>query len=665
MHTAQSRSCIRTNDERTLRAPGGATKGPKRSALLSLALAAIAAVAAVALLAPEGVNAIRYRAQIIGGKPDLDVDGRLRGYFIFAEERAVVAPTPRIQIIDLLTGKARPLSIPLATAAARAPVNVKRRPVTNKTYSRSMSESRTIDPLFASRLRWYTRSQPFGALPVLGPRSWVGNGGVDYSFNLSDWKFQTAGTYSIGFNATFYDGTSFVFNQTIFVNRQPAFLANGPTPAAYNGTAWSPAPLGVMQNILGLTAATGSVNVTLRFQAAPDGAQINGTLSRFTATTGIATFSDIVVSIPGTYTYQLTALLSDNTTKTAPSVQIDVLRALPIRIERLTNVDSLSRFASFEVPRFRIVDQVGAAYDPTLNMTLSLSTNSPLYSYEGRETAASISGTSNTAQTRIGYLFEFPGFTIDLPGTYEIVAAIRLSDASTLRLFFVTTVTEAPTWEFPGITRTVTTIPQNDISIMRIFGTRPPVDDALLMLSSRQDCSVQASDIVSWPSENATVNSTTGQGATLRNFSMVAYTRGLAYPCMKIPSQPTFGVLVRRYLQQFDERFPFVVSVTVSGSDVCRALSGLAAAQYRSLGWSTAEVGRFYGCALTPPASGTVPPCACPSHLTCGSFSHPAFTPPGHNIGTCQCCAVWIMAIAAVIIAGFFGVVLFVVYAYV
>lgn len=598
----------------------------------------------------SGVLAIRYEPRLVGGAQHLDVDGRLIKYFIFAEERAIITPTPEFMIFDYKTKGFRALSADLLTGTVR---NHR----TNRTQTRSMSQSLTVGNSRSS-LRWFVKSAPFGALGIKGPRSWSGTGNPVNRFKLTDWAFQTAGEYNMGFNATFFDGTHFIFNWTILVNRQPAFLANGPLPFGYNGTAWSPAPIGYVQNILGITIATASVRVVFEFQAYPNGATWTGTLSKYTTTAGSATFGDIVVSVPGAYTYRMVATLSDGSTKAAPSVQIHVERALPVTITRLTSLDSMARFHIFQVPKFTIRDAIGLDYDARLNLTLRLSSDKPFYSYSGFETIAQFTGVTSVKQKQDGYTFEFPGIAFDLPGAFEVAAEIALPGGSTLSSRFIANVDPAPTFEF---TQGRGTLRQNQISTMVLFGKRPPFNDILLMLASDENCTRQASDMISWPKETA--NTSTGDAN--RTFSVVPWTSGTLYPCMKLPSQSFFGGLVQNYLPQFDEQFPLITSVSVASVAECPSMTSLEALQYRVSGWDTVQAGRLYGCALPRPSSGTIPPCSCPSHLSCGSFSHAVFTPPGLDIGTCQCCATWIMAIASLVIAVVFAGLLFVVYEYV
>jgi hypothetical protein len=617
------------------------------SLLYSLFLIVISLVSLISI-SSSVVEAIRFEARLVGGAEYRDIDGSLIKYFIFAEERAAVSPTPEFVIYDYVTKS--------NVALGPTPLLNQRSGYKNPNRTRTISDSRTIGPLQFSELHWYVRSAPFGALGIEGPRSWTSTGYPDNKFRLTNWKFLTAGDYNIQFNTTFMDGTHFVFNHTLRVNRQPAFLTNGALPFGYNGSAWSPAPVGYVQNILGVTIATASVRVVFEFQAFPDGATWTGTFSRFTSSAGAATFDDIVVSIPGTYTYRMIATLSDGTNKTASSVQIQVERALPTKITRLASMDSMARFVTFELPQFIIYDRLGLSYDTRLNMTLSLTSNLPFYSYSGFDTVASLVGVISVQQRQLGYAFEFPGVSFDLPGAYEVTAAIALPDSTTLSLPFIANIDPAPTFQFTS----PKTLRQNKISEMIIFGKRPPFNEILLMLARDGNCSQQASDMISWSAENA---NTTAAGN--RTFSVVPWYAGTLYPCMKLPSQSYFGGLVQYYLQQFDEQYPFITSVTVAGVDECLAISSSESLQYRAAGWDDIEVNRQYGCALPTPASGTIAPCSCPSHLTCGEYSHSIFTPSGLNIGTCQCCSQWIMAVASTVISAAFLGMLYVVYEYV
>jgi hypothetical protein len=619
----------------------------------------IAVITLISLASSSTVSANRYEARLVGGKRWLDIDGAFLRYYIFAEERAVITPTPEYVIWDLQTGAVKNLApVPPANAGNARNSPTPKNNSNNMTVTHSMSQSMSFDENEPrSRMRWYIKSQPFGALGVQGPRSWLSSGHPLHRFRLTDWVFPTAGEYNIGFNVTFYNGGSFKFNQTIHVIRQPALLANGPLPFGYNGSAWSPAPIGYVQNILGITIATSSVNVTLEIQAYPDGATWSGTLTKFTSTDGSVRFDNLIVSIPGAYTYRMVALLSDGTVLGAQSVQINVERALPIVIQRLTSMDGIARFYPFQVPVFVIYDSVGLDYDPRLNLSLRLASNAPLYSYEGYESTASISGVTSVQQNITGYTFSFPGISIDLPGPYEVAADIALPDFTTLTLRFIANIEDAPTFEFPAGRNSLQT---NKISTMTIHGVRPDYDEILLMLAVNENCSDQASDMIVWPRESANVSA-----AKMRNFSVVPWIAGTLYPCMKIPSQPFFGHLVQNYLPQFDEKYPLITSISVSGVSECPVMSSLEALQYQSQGWDSAEANRRYGCALPNPSSGTISPCSCPSHLTCSELTHPVFTPANLNIGTCQCCAGWIMAVASLVIASVFAILLYVVYEYV
>ena len=616
------------------------------------AMIAIAMVALLLLAAAPGA-AIRFQARLVNGKPRIGIDGNFLGYYIFAEERAVITPTPEFEIWDLVTNSRRVLAAPPFVAVGANPPTPRNNTALD-TRTHTQSRSKSLARLRYSSLRWTLRKAPLGALNLKGPRSWISNGPVKHTFSLDKWVFQSAGEYSVGFNASFYNGGHFQFNWTVHVNRQPAFLANGPSPFGYNGTRLSIAPQGHVQSILGLPVATSTVNVSLEFQAYPAGATWSGVFSMFTSNAGVASFNDVTVTQPGAYTYRLLARLSDGSTIAAPSVQVNVERALPTVITRLASGDGIARFHMYEVLKFVINDVLGRDYDPRLNMTMRLGTNTPTFYYEGLDTVAGLLGQASVKQSAVvpGYTFEFPGMSIDLPGTFEIVAAIALPDGSTLERRFVSTIRETPTFEVPS------PLSQNKLGVLTIFGPRPKYADMLLMLSDREDCTNQQSDMIVWPRERNTFQ-------TSRNFSIVPWLAGAMYVCLKVPSQPTFGPLIQHYLPQFDEAYPLIKALRVGGVAECAALTSLEAARYRSLGWDSAEGLRRYGCALAPPVSGTIAPCGCPSHLSCGELRHATFTPPNLNIGACQCCAGWIMAVASVIIASVFAGILYIVYAYV
>lgn len=676
-------------------------------------------------LAACGAVAYRLEAHLIGGKTLFDLDGSIlkengeTKYVIFAEERAVVSPTPEIVIRNLDDNKAIvPLQGSPATGPAAPDHPHKFNGVKTITRSRTATESRTYGEWERSVLEWSVKSAPHNLnLNLGGPRRWVSN--ARQRFVLDGWIFPAPGTYEIAFNVTFFNRvrfykdaqgksvmeklldtqppTHFRWTWSIEVQRQPAFLVNGPAPFATNGSKWTPGPIAIAQSVLGGKVETSTVRVTLEFQAWPVGATWTGRLTKNTAENGQARFDDIIVSIPGKYTYRFTAVLSDGSSTRATSVLVDVLRAEPITLQRLTGGDGISRFHFYETLSFRIFDSVGADYDPRLNLTLTLSSNNPEYSYDGFDTRATLGGITSVKQNKTGYLFTFPGVSIDLPGVYELMATLPLpTSGRSLIHRFTVTIKEAPTWTFDSVP-----LRQNRVARFSVHNEFEPFfgifASILFMLSTKADCSVQASDMIEWnntvlieqggvlttstttlPATTVLlgVDGTTTTAAppaapiTIRNFTLVPWYRGQGpnaalHVCMKIPCQPTFGPMVQRYLQQFDEGYPFTTQVDVIGFDECQPLTNTEAFQYQLLGWETAEGERSYGCALAFPAAGTIAPCSCPATLTCSEMSHDLFTPPWLNIGRCNCCAGWIMGVASIIIAVAFLIMMYVIYAYV
>ena len=602
--------------------------------------------------APLLVDAARtgrpYTVKLVGGSVLNDEFGFFQGYYVYPEERAPIDPAPVYEYNDIFTGKAVRLVPESEVVAVTTPAPTRRRQ--SKTKTKSLDpltpapattrgprvKTRTIDPR-RSTLTWHVGRAPFGALPVRGPKYWAAN--TQSRIVLTNLRFDTAGVYVVNFNLTTYLGVTFKYNQTYMVNRQPDVLKQGRLAQAYNGSAFAVPATASLLDFLGNPVFTSSPVITLEFQAFPNGTVFRGSLTKKATVQGTVSFSDVSVSLPGSYTYRIVALLSDGSKLSTTSFRIDVERALPARIVSNTVLTGVARFRLFNVPIFRTFDTLGPSYDSRMNMTLSISLNNPSVIYEGGNTEAAILGTASVVQDEVGYAYRFDDVAIDLPGTYQIEARLIFPNgAGTLALVRVVRILNAPT--FAVYSRMIV----NNIGVLSLYGERPKVNPVSIKLSSSPDCKREASDELPWPTALQR-----GNELDFVNMSVVPFIDGDIYVCMRIPSQPTFAPLVKDYQPQFDELFPLIFTYKVGSVAECLATTALNSRLYAIGGWRDVAEGRRYGCRLTPPVSGTVPPCTCPTIYTCDPYRHPLFTPPNLDIGLCVCCATWIVGLAGTV----------------
>uniref|UniRef100_A0A7S1QJN2 Uncharacterized protein n=1 Tax=Neobodo designis TaxID=312471 RepID=A0A7S1QJN2_NEODS len=617
--------------------------------------ATVAVAALVALLATTAHA--RLYARIADGLPIYDEFGSLKEYMIFAEENAPLTPVPKLEILNTELAEDRDVRQKM--------VEIPHTPIGSPQFNRyklrnaltvTKSASTTIDvfrsisrtPHFEKRsfMTWFVRSAPFGALSAVGPKQFYAD---DQSFfPLDGLRFRTAGRYEVVFNVSMITGTNFHFNRTIFVQRQPNSVIHATTVAGYNGSVFFPPPSAQLVDFTGAKVRTSTPTIEYVLEALPWLASIRGTLIQKADATGFATFTNMIPTLPGAYTFRLRAYLSDGSTLTTPSQQVIVARALPTRIIVRQSITGIARFQFFTQPIFSIEDSAGPSQDPRMNMSLSIAQNNPDFSYEGYNTIATLSGT--TAVFPVNYRYTFSELSIDLPGNYEIRASLLLPTGATLSRAISLRINNPPTFEV------VDTMVVNNPGIISLHGERPAVDRVVIMLALDEECSSPSSDQVVWPAD---------ENDGIFNITIVPFNAQPSYVCMAIPSHPNFAPLIQRYLPQYDELFPLVFTFSVQGVDECKPLSATAAAQYRSAGWETAAALRSYGCRLTPPVAGTIPACACPRPLTCDTLTHEKFNPPGLDIGQCVCCETWVLAVAGTITGLFFALVILVIFVYV
>lgn len=527
-----------------------------------------------------------------------------------------------------------------------------------------------------STLSWYPVSMPERAGGVKGKNTAiVANAGNRFVF--PDLIFPEKGVYNILFNISMFNGIKFKYNRTFVVNPQPSQLVMAlckPTgkkddgvqdlcPAGFNGTALNPFPRAQLRgpNDDAIRTQTPIVRLTV---VGGNSTPVIGELTARPNAFGVIQFPRVVPLLPGRVTFKMEAQLSCPRAdppisndpcflETVPSLfVVDVKKALPSQIVALREVVGVARFLFAVQPLYTLVDAKGPTLDPRVNMSISLGFNQPSVQYDsGTEefgVLATLSG-KTFAKQNDDYTFVFNDLSINLPGSYDIMARLYYDGELLLTHAQRVTIEDPPTFE-------VSVIKVNSISTLTLYGRRPKTSPIWVRLSSDADCASFASTSVRWAEESNPYQ-------IARNVSMVPFAAGdKIYVCMQLPVQPKPVKLLQHYLARFDENFPVEYTLSIIDVPTCQALSPLDALRYRAAGWTTAEERRQYGCALTPPAAGTIPPCTCSLIHVCDEFRHSSFQPPGLNIGRCVCCREWVLAIAATVTAVFLSLVLFVIY---
>lgn len=605
-------------------------------------------VALVTLLLVCDAQLRNWVPVLTAGKPLVDKIGKKTTYHWYAEERAVVTPTPVLEIQDLKGNKLFLHDVFPALPKAR---ESKKFAANGRTLTRTKTvvdpnwETPTARVVRYSRLQWWVASKPAGAGDVAGQK--IVEATEAHQFILPGMKFPLSGYYNVRFNVSRYNGGNWMWNQTIYVDKQPQKMTFESVPQGYNGTALDPAPEITLRDFVDNPIYTSTPLVTLVAMSVPDGATVAGSLQK-RATLGSASFKDIIVSLPGTYAFRFDALLSDGSTLRTIPFLVNVKKAIPVEIVLVQPPNAVTRFIMLQNPVYRIRDARGFVDDARCNLSVALGFNEPSVRYVGLSSLGKLWGTTKLGQTN--YSFTFTDLMIDLPGTYEIEATLTLDGEVILTRVDRFQVADLPTWE-------VTSLTVNTIGNVEFFGLRPNSDLVRVKLSSDDQCITDASDRVTWTRE--------GPFVVARNISFVPYKEGIVYFCMQLQSQKTYVPLLQRYLPSFNELFPLVYTFTITDVASCRPLDAIETILYQRAGWDTAQENRRYGCNLKPPASGTIPPCTCPAILACQEFRHKSFQPPNLNIGRCVCCKPWVMGVAGSCTALFLLGLLFVIYQWV
>lgn len=612
-----------------------------------------AAAVAVLIVCIATIDAAApLEARLAGGRAVLDRFGDVINYVIFAEERAVVSPAPQFEVWQ--GGRKRSLVEEIIRVPrVRHPMRVRHRK--NTSISVTFTDTR-IDPNQRtetvhverfSYMSWFTLSTPRGA----GSPHGTGRvqAAAQSAFVLRDLVFPLAGRYNLGFNATLYTGEKLRFNHTVIVDKQPQEVRLSTFPVGYNGTAMSPAPSAQLTDWLGNTIRTSTALIQLSVLSGPQGFELLGATRLQTTSDGTARFADAIPTLPGRYVFQFDALLSDKSVLNSVAFTVDIQKALPQRIVVLQNTFGIAGFRFFNQPAFSIRDAKGPSHDPRTNITVSLGLNLPSIRYEGLNTVGVLTGT--TTAMPVNYTYAFTDLVIDLPGAYELNVVLGLDGDPYLVTTVRLSILDQPTFE-------ATALQVNTIGSITIYGDRPDTDPVYLKLSVDERCLTTISDPVYWrrPANSDKV----------RNISFVPYGSGDAvYVCMKLPTQTDYVPLVQNYVPRSNELYPRILTFAITTVSECQPLTSIQAYQYKLVGWESATSGRRYGCRLTPPASGTIPPCECPAILSCEGFRHRLFTPPNLDIGQCVCCKQSIMVAAGTVTAVFLATLLAVIYHFV
>jgi hypothetical protein len=564
---------------------------------------------------PFGIN---VRSVLIAGRIDRTDAGLYLNHYIFAEAGAPISPAPEFRLHNIIDPK--------------------------------NASNSTIVPIYNSSLGSQPEDQSNMTItvvshPSLGLGNFISVPSVVYatannSFVINGIVLPVAGRYNLRFVVNVKPlNRSLMFNYTIPVDRQPRQVLVTQLPQGYNGSALSPEPQGQLADFLNSPIRTSTPNVSLIVIAGPEGGVPQWEYFVSPNHNGEIRFPNVSLTQPGTYTWALRAKLSDGTFITSRFQTTTIERALPIAIVPVTLVRGITRALFFEVPRYRIVDQVGFSIDNRTNLTLTIGQNKPTATYEGQDTLAHFIGTSSVRQT--GFDFIFPDLKIDLSGRFEIVAILYLSGEEILRYAYTVDIGDMPTF-------TTGQFQVNKQSNLTLFGFQPNIEPLFLMMTSDKQCRHPVSNVVQW---YRSPNILTQQ--TFRIFFTPFLSGKNVYLCLQVPMQPDPVPLLVKYYPAFDEPFPLNYHLSIVGVDTCVALDTRQAFLYNMANWTTATAGRRYGCALMPPVQGTVSPCQCPLIYQCSTFTSPVFNPPGLNIGMCTCCAGPVLALACGLSCGF------------
>ena len=157
-----------------------------------------------------------------------------------------------------------------------------------------------------------------------------------------------------------------------------------------------------------------------------------------------------------------------------------------------------------------------------------------------------------------------------------------------------------------------------------------------------------------------------------------------AYVCFRVESSDVWVNLWQYYVQRHDEPFPITRTFPIAAQNVCPAILTSEATEYQiaegvfrsfrdfalselvrklikmksslllffyhnqkktgELRWEDVTPGRRYGCRQVPPVDGSVPPCFCPSRFLCRDY-HATQGDRTVNLGICECCETWFLAV--------------------
>ena len=591
--------------------------------VLLMGLILVSGMATGAAFAPFGSN---VKAVLQSGRNDTTDAGVFKNYYIYAEAGALVDPAPVFALQSTSTAG-----------------NVSTVVVYNETLL-------GLDPQAQSNMTVTVLSHPpLGTTIITSPSVIYAN--AQNQFVVNNLVLPVAGRYNIRFVVNCKTlNRSLTFNYTIPVNKQPQQVLVTQQPAGYNGSALSPEPQGQLADFLNSPVRTYTPNISLVVIAGPDGGVPEWDCVVSPNFDGAIRFPNCSLSQPGTYTWALRAHLTDGTFITSSFNILTVERAVPVGIVPITQIKGVTRAVFFAVPRYRIVDQLGWSIDKRTNLTLSIGVNNPTVTYQGQDTLAQFVGITSVTQT--GFDFVFPGLSIDLPGTFQIVATLYLSGEFLMQSSYTIQLGDLPTF-------TANVFQVNRQSNLTLYGFQPDTQPLFLVMSSDITCKTPASNVVQWAKAT---NIITQQ---LFNIYFTPFVAGSKmYLCLQLPSQTDYVPLLQRYLPAFDEPYPLNYFLTIVGVDTCVPLTSQQAFYYNAANWTTAVQGRRYGCNLSPPVQGTIPPCACPIIYFCGKFTNEVFTPPGLDIGMCQCCKAPVLALACSLSCGFLAGIYWFIYMY-
>jgi hypothetical protein len=244
---------------------------------------------------------------------------------------------------------------------------------------------------------------------------------------FNDIKINNAGTgYTLVASSTgLTSATSTTFN-ILLPPTQLGFVQQPPVNG-YTATVLSPAMTVRLLDVNGQPVSKSSVLITLSIGSNPGGSTLNGTVTRLTNSSGVATFNDIKINNVGT-SYTLVASSTGLTSTTSNAFNVVPGPTQIVFVQQPTNVSAGSAITpSITV---RLLDANGQPVNKTgVSITLAMGNNPG---------SGALSGTVTRATNSSG-IATFSGLSINNAGTsYTLVVSSTGLSGATSNSFNVT-----------------------------------------------------------------------------------------------------------------------------------------------------------------------------------------------------------------------------------